>query len=250
MQYSSCQNVIAVSLVHEHSQLNDFDRCCRVHFETWCNRFSVSVKVTISHLGSLHFGSVLFSLRFPNGSFEMHSKLDFSHLSQRRWCPSRPSAPRGRPSAGTYDAPLSPLGDGARKRPEWANPSLLEPSRLGPTAVLLGHRLVSRLLLLLLGGTTEEANSACEGIGDFLRVGHLHRPAKSPTGIQGKRTDALCRAAQWLKSSLRNCLIIPGKSRCGRPRGVRKDPKAPFRRLSCPQMRALKGTLTIYQTVS
>jgi hypothetical protein len=45
----------------------------RVHFKTWCNRFSVSVKVTISHLGFLHFGSVLFSLRFPNGSFEMHS---------------------------------------------------------------------------------------------------------------------------------------------------------------------------------
>jgi hypothetical protein len=31
-------------------------------------------KVTISHLGFLHFGSVLFSLTFPNGSFEMHSK--------------------------------------------------------------------------------------------------------------------------------------------------------------------------------
>src|SRR5215217_3093452 len=43
-------------------------------FKTWCNRFSVSVKVTISHLGFLHFGSVLFSLRFPNGGFEMHSR--------------------------------------------------------------------------------------------------------------------------------------------------------------------------------
>src|SRR5215216_1690891 len=28
MQYSSCQNVIAASLVHERSQLNAFDRCC------------------------------------------------------------------------------------------------------------------------------------------------------------------------------------------------------------------------------
>jgi hypothetical protein len=98
-------------------------------------------------------------------------------------------------------APLSPLGDGARKRPEWANPSLLAQSAgsdcrsLGPPSC--------PVLLLLLGRTTEEANSACEGIGDFLRVGHLHRPAKSPTGIQGKRTDALCRAAQWLKSSLK-----------------------------------------------
>src|SRR5215213_4904563 len=84
MQYSSCQNVIAASLVHERSQLNDFDRCCRVHFETWCNRCSVSVKVTISHLGSLHFGSVLFSLRFPNGSFEMHSKLGRASTATRK----------------------------------------------------------------------------------------------------------------------------------------------------------------------
>ena len=30
---------------------------------------------------------------------------------------------------------------------------------------------------------------------------HLYRPAKSPTGIQGNRRDALCRAAQWLESS-------------------------------------------------
>jgi hypothetical protein len=37
-------------------------------------------KVTISHLGFLHFGSVLFSLRFPNGSFEMHSYSD-GHLA-------------------------------------------------------------------------------------------------------------------------------------------------------------------------
>src|SRR5215217_1151511 len=29
MHYSSCQNVIASSLVHERSQLNAFDRCCR-----------------------------------------------------------------------------------------------------------------------------------------------------------------------------------------------------------------------------
>ena len=29
MQYSSCQNVIAASLVHERSQLNAFDRCCK-----------------------------------------------------------------------------------------------------------------------------------------------------------------------------------------------------------------------------
>jgi hypothetical protein len=127
------------------------------------------------------------------------STLDFSHLSQSRWCRSRPSAQRGRPSAGTYDAPLSPLGDGARKRPEWANPSLLAQSA-GSDSRSLGPPSCP-VLLLLLGRTTEEANSACEGIGDFLRVGHLHRPAKSPTGIQGKRTDALCRAAQWLKSS-------------------------------------------------
>src|SRR5215217_9137564 len=146
---------------------------------------------------------------FSNLHFRAHfdfpdslSTLDFSHLSQSRWCRSRPSAQRGRPSAGTYDALLSPLGDGARKRPEWANPSLLAQSAgsdsrsLGPPSCLV--------LLLLLGRTTEEANSACEGIGDFLRVGHLHRPAKSPTGIQGKRTDALCRAAQWLKSSSTN----------------------------------------------
>lgn len=35
-----------------------------------------------------------------------------------------------------------------------------------------------------------------------MRVGRLHRPAKNLMGIRGTRRDAVCRAAQWLKSSL------------------------------------------------
>jgi hypothetical protein len=139
-----------------------------------------------------------FALKWLKSSSETVWKLDFSHLSQSRWCRSRPSAQRERPAPGTYDAPLSPLGDGARKRPERTNPYLLarlaesDSRSLGPP---------SCPVLLLLGRTREEAISACEGTGDFLRVGRLRRPAKSPTGIQGKQRDALCRAAQWLKSS-------------------------------------------------
>src|SRR5215210_5100665 len=76
----------------------------RVHFKTWCNRFSVSVKVTISHLGFLHFGSVLVSLRFPNGSLEMHSKSNcqahsvifLCHLPRLAHNARREPEPRGK----------------------------------------------------------------------------------------------------------------------------------------------------------
>jgi hypothetical protein len=115
---------------------------------------------------------------FANKWLKSSSTLDFSHLNQSRWCRSRPSAQRGRPSAGTYDVPLSPFGDGARKRPDWANPSLLAQSAgsdsrsLGPPSC--------HVLLLLLGRTTEEANSACEGIGDFCVSDTYTDPRKVP----------------------------------------------------------------------
>jgi len=41
MQYSSCQNVIAASLVHERSQLNAFDRCCKGRIRRVANRWSL-----------------------------------------------------------------------------------------------------------------------------------------------------------------------------------------------------------------
>jgi hypothetical protein len=71
------------------------------------------------------------------------------------------------------------------------------PAPVGPIAVLVAHCPVCSS-----SGAPEEAISAREGLGDFLRVGHLHRPAKSPTGIRGNRIDGLRRAAQWLKSSV------------------------------------------------
>jgi hypothetical protein len=58
------------------------------------------------------------------------------------------------------------------------------------------------VLLILLGLTRGSDFSAREAIGDFLRIGVGVRHAKSPTGIRGKRTEALRHAAKWLKSSL------------------------------------------------
>jgi hypothetical protein len=50
--------------------------------------------------------------------------------------------------------------------------------------------------------------------------------------------------------SQRDCLIIPETPRCRLPREVGKDPEAPFRHLYSHRTRALRGALTIYQTVS
>src|SRR5215208_7722863 len=111
------------------------------------------------------------------------------------------------PSPGTYDdAPaLSDLGDQAcTERPEGANPRLL--AWLPGSDSCSSSGAVSRP-----PPTTppppapeeeEKAISVRKGLGDFLRVGRLHRRAKSLTGIQGTRRDAACRAAQWLKSSV------------------------------------------------
>jgi hypothetical protein len=62
--------------------------------------------------------------------------------------------------------------------------------------------------------------------------------------------DALRHAAKWLKSSSRNCLIIPKVAHCGLAREPGTEPEVPFRRLSCHLTRALDGGSTIYQTVS
>jgi hypothetical protein len=66
------------------------------------------------------------------------------------------------------------------------------------------------VLLILLGLTRGSDFSAREAIGDFLRIGVGVRHAKSPTGIRGKRTEALRHAAKWLKSSLETVWKIAG----------------------------------------
>src|SRR5215208_2069077 len=118
------------------------------------------------------------------------------------------------PSPGTYDdAPaLSDLGDQAcTERPEGANPRLL--AWLPGSDSCSSSGAVSRP-----PPTTppppapeeeEKAISVRKGLGDFLRVGRLHRRAKSLTGIQGTRRDAACRAAQWLKSSSETVRKVP-----------------------------------------
>ena len=73
------------------------------------------------------------------------------------------------------------------------------PAPVGPIAVLVAHCPVSSS-----SSAPAEVISAREGLGDFLRVGHLHRPAKSPTGNRENRIDGLRRAAQWLKSSCKH----------------------------------------------
>src|SRR5215212_9215247 len=55
---------------------------------------------------------------------------------------------------------------------------------------------------------------------------------------------------EWIKSSSRDCLIIPERPHCGLPREVRTEPEASFRRLWWRQSQAFTGPLTIYQTVS
>src|SRR5215213_7708892 len=42
MQYSSCQNVIAASLVHERTRVNTFDCCCRLDSDALVPRTSAS----------------------------------------------------------------------------------------------------------------------------------------------------------------------------------------------------------------
>src|SRR3712207_4603119 len=65
--------------------------------------------------------------------------------------------------------------------PKGATPRLLARFPRSVLALLL-----ARCLVLLLVRIREEAISACEGLGDFLRVSRLSRHAKSLTGIQGR----------------------------------------------------------------
>jgi hypothetical protein len=133
------------------------------------------------------------------GTFQTGSVLDFSHLSQSRWCRSAPIPQEG-PSPAGYDAPAIRSRRRSSQRPGRANPSLLEPEVgwVRDSRSLLGHRVPSSYSY---SGSPEEAISAREGVGDFLRVGVGAQHAKSPTGIRGKRREALCQAAKWLKSS-------------------------------------------------
>jgi hypothetical protein len=133
------------------------------------------------------------------------------------------------PSPGTYDdAPaLSDLGDQAcTERPEGANPRLL--AWLPGSDSCSSSGAVSRPPPTTPPPAPEEeeekAISVRKGLGDFLRVGRLHRRAKSLTGIQGTRRDAACRAAQWLKSSVER---LSEKSRRHPKRGRHKAPNRP-----------------------
>jgi hypothetical protein len=75
-------------------------------------------------------------------------------------------------------------------------------------------------------------------------------PQKVSPVFMDPLADALRHAAKWLKSSSRNCLIIPKVAHCGLAREPGTEPEVPFRRLSCHLTRALDGGRTIYQTVS
>jgi len=55
MQYSACQNVIAASLLHERSQLNAFDRCCRV-IDTKVSALDTNGGLYVSELIDVHKG--------------------------------------------------------------------------------------------------------------------------------------------------------------------------------------------------
>jgi hypothetical protein len=126
--------------------------------------------------------------------------LDFSHLSQSGEGRSPPIHSKREAISRRLHTPLSLT---------WA-------TKL--TLAGLSKRLLSLRVLARLAGfgslsfshrvpfssscaRREEVVSVCEGFRDFLRVGRLHQPAKSLTGIQGTLRDALCCAAQWLKSS-------------------------------------------------
>jgi hypothetical protein len=75
-------------------------------------------------------------------------------------------------------------------------------------------------------------------LADLLRVGVGARHATSPTGIQGKRRDALCRAAKWLKSSYRDCLETPNRLHYGVTRACGTGRMSTFAALGAAERRA------------
>src|SRR5215208_4788814 len=159
------------------------------------------------------------------------------------------------PSPGTYDdAPaLSDLGDQAcTERPEGANPRLL--AWLPGSDSCSSSGAVSRPPPTTPPPAPEEeeekAISVRKGLGDFLRVGRLHRRAKSLTGIQGTRRDAACRAAQWLKSSVER---LSEKGKRSLPCSLTEHQNGTFRPIFASQhvqIRAQSVVRTPFRTVS
>src|SRR3712207_3991346 len=88
-----------------------------------------------------------------------------------------------RPSQGGYTPPTFRCGrrSSQSSAPKGATPRLLARFPRSVLALLL-----AKGLLFSYSCASEEAISACEGLGDFLRVGRLSRHAKSLTGIQGR----------------------------------------------------------------
>jgi hypothetical protein len=112
--------------------------------------------------------------------FGVAQQLDFSHLSQTGRVAYRPSARREAVSSRLH-SPLCDVGDQARSAALRKGPLReLWPDFPGRLAVSFWH-----CVPLCYSCASERAISACEGLGDFLRVGAGDRHAKSPTGIRG-----------------------------------------------------------------